>query len=84
MRAMLGTDLGYPALAPIEHQCARGHAWSSVGGANAGCGEDCFCSVPVHECSRCGECDYGENDEASEIRSACRVDRADARLSFVQ
>lgn len=51
----------------------------NVGGANCGCmfmddqgnplpGQ---CSVPVNSCSRCGDCDYSENDEARETRSYC-------------
>lgn len=44
----------------------------SVGGCNAGCGEDgCACSVPVHTCTRCGDCDYGENEDAIEVRRRC-------------
>lgn len=51
--------------------CERGHDWKSMGGCNAGCHEQCGCSVPVHVCSRCGDCDYGENDEADQVRSGC-------------
>lgn len=47
------------------------HDWQSLGGCNAGCGMDCSCSVPVHECSRCKDCDYGENAEAAEVRREC-------------
>lgn len=43
----------------------------SVGGCNAGCGDDCYCSVPVHKCTRCGDCDYGENEEAEQVRRDC-------------
>lgn len=43
----------------------------SVGGCNAGCSDDCCCSVPVHKCNRCGGYDYGENEEADEIRRQC-------------
>ena len=54
------------------HQCAiLGHKWGSIGGANAGCSDICGCSVPVHECEVCGDCDYGENDEADDIRERC-------------
>lgn len=48
-----------------------GHTWKSIGGANAGCGDACCCSVPVHVCAKCGDCDYGDSDEAREIRSDC-------------
>lgn len=50
------------------------HDWQLIGGRNAGCHDDCSlcrCSVPVHECSRCGDCDYGENPEAETIVSHC-------------
>lgn len=47
-----------------------------VGGCNAGCGErDCCCSVPVYECTRCGDSDYGDNAEADEIKAECAADR---------
>ncbi len=60
------------ALAGGPHQCTKiGHKWISLGGANAGCSDVCSCSVPVHECDACGDCDYGENDEAEQIRSDC-------------
>lgn len=51
--------------------CERGHDWHSEGGCNAGCAEWCCCSVPVNFCTRCGGCDYGENDEAEETRQIC-------------
>ncbi len=52
------------------------HDWKLLGGCNAGCNDDCSlcgCSVPVHQCSRCGDCDYGENPEAERILAACLV-----------
>jgi hypothetical protein len=52
--------------------CEVGHDWVSIGGCNAGCGPDCGCSAPVNECSRCKDCDYGDNAEAEEVRSACQ------------
>ena len=51
------------------------HDWQSVGGRNCGC-KDGQCSVPVHECSRCGDCDYGENEDAREVRRECAERRA--------
>lgn len=48
-----------------------GHDWRHIGGKNAGCGNDCVCSVPVHQCSRCGGCDYGDNAEARDTIAAC-------------
>lgn len=50
-----------------------GHDWHSLGGASAGCCLECSCSVPVHTCRRCGDCDYGDNLEASSIRDRCRA-----------
>lgn len=47
------------------------HDWRFRGGCNAGCCDDCACSVPVHECAGCGDCDYGQNEEADEIRAGC-------------
>jgi hypothetical protein len=44
----------------------------TVGGCNCGCHETACCSVPVHKCTRCGDYDYGENVEATEIRRQCR------------
>ena len=56
--------------------CAEvGHRWKSSGGCNAGCAEWCGCSVPVHECEVCGDCDYGDNRWAAETRDECRMRR---------
>lgn len=51
----------------------HGCDWQSYGGMNAGCdlGGSCGCSVPVNVCSRCGDCDYGDNAEAVETRRKC-------------
>lgn len=52
--------------------CAEvGHRWKHIGGSNAGCDPWCCCSVPVHKCAVCGDCDYGDNAEAREIRTGC-------------
>ena len=51
--------------------CERGHDWQSISGCNAGCGPMCGCSVPVNVCSRCKDCDYGENDDAELVRAEC-------------
>ena len=48
-----------------------GHRWKFVGGKNAGCGDGCGCSVPVHECTVCLACDYGDTSEAEQIRADC-------------
>lgn len=57
--------------------CERGHDWQHKGGCNAACelNGDCCCSVPVHECSRCRDCDYGDNEEAHQVRAECRERR---------
>jgi hypothetical protein len=58
--------------------CAEvGHRWKHIGGRNAGCGENnwdrgCNCSLPVYECEACGDCDYGENEEARGIIARCK------------
>ena len=46
----------------------------SAGGANCGCPGGC-CSVPVLKCTRCGDCDYADNEEAREKRARCAADR---------
>lgn len=64
-------------LARIEREIAQGpcreygHDWNSIGGANAGCCELCSCSVPVYVCAKCGDIDYGDNAEATEVREQC-------------
>lgn len=56
--------------------CATaGHNWKHIGGKNAGCCDDCGCSVPVHECAVCGDCDYGDNDEAVRTMALCNEGR---------
>lgn len=53
--------------------CSSGkHAMHFAGGRNAGCSRDCQCSVPVNECADCGDCDYGDNPEAEEIKRQCQ------------
>jgi hypothetical protein len=52
--------------------CENGHEWFSHGGCNAGCHDEyCSCSVPVNVCHRCGDCDYGQNEEAEQIKAEC-------------
>jgi len=56
----------------LTASCAQlGCDMKSIGGCNCDCHEDACCSVPVHQCSRCKACDYGENDEAAETRRQC-------------
>lgn len=62
-------------LAGADHPCAiLGHVWVSDGGANCGC-PDGHCSVPVHRCDSCGDHDYGENEDADDVRRNCTVER---------
>lgn len=49
-----------------------GHKWTVSGWASAGCGDDCACSVPVLECTKCGDGDYGDNKMAITVRGDCR------------
>lgn len=51
------------------------HDWQHIGGCNAGCDPYCNCSIPVHECARCGDCDYGRNPEADDVRAECLSSR---------
>lgn len=54
------------------YDCRKeGHDWKSRGGCNAGCCDDCACSVPVHECTRCGDCDYGQNEWREQTVAEC-------------
>lgn len=61
-----------------------GHDWQSIGGCNCGCHPDAGCSVPVLQCTRCGDCDYGDGTEANEQRSRClaRKDYEDETASL--
>jgi hypothetical protein len=65
-------------LAGGAHPCmVLGHVWVHIGGRNCGC-DGGGCSVPVYECSACGDCDYGDNTEMGEIIEACARRYADA------
>ena len=52
-----------------------GHSWKFIGGRNAGCSDICDCSIPVYTCSKCGDCDYGDNDEAEETKTKCELEK---------
>jgi hypothetical protein len=59
-----------------EESCGiRSHRWEFTGGCNAaaaGCTEEaCGCSVPVHTCTDCGDCDYGDTEEGRSIVAEC-------------
>lgn len=64
-------------VARVEREIAQGpcrthgHDFQSIGGCNAGCHEDCSCSIPVNTCTKCGDCDYGQNADAIETRRGC-------------
>lgn len=58
-------------LAGGTHPCSvLGHKWESTGAAWCGC-EGGRCFVPVHECEACGDCDYGDNEDADDVRAEC-------------
>lgn len=63
--------------AAVRRQIAQGpciqygHSWKMLGGRNVSCSRDCQCSVSVNICEKCGDCDYGENDELAEVRARC-------------
>jgi hypothetical protein len=62
-------------LAGGDHPCAvLGHRWVFIGCGGCGCEDRHGCSIPVHECA-CGDCDYGDNAEADEIRARCEARR---------
>lgn len=65
--------------------CVSGnHDWRFIGGRNADCERgamDCGCSIPVHECARCGDCDYGDNDEADQVRANCAATRETGEMA---
>lgn len=67
-------------LAGNKHPCnILGHKWVFYGGRNCGCeGIDSegyhwqgSCSIPVMKCEGCGDFDYGNNQEASDIIETC-------------
>lgn len=52
-----------------------------IGGCNCGC-PDGSCSVPVHECTRCKDSDYGNNEEAADVRAMCKLERGEVEQDF--
>ena len=69
LKAKAGETLTHDPAHCLEH----GHTWKFIGGTNAGCHRDCGCSVDVHECIVCGDCDYGETDAAKDAREVCEI-----------
>lgn len=52
--------------------CGDGdHKWKFIGCAGCSCDDIGGCSLPVHECENCGDCDYADNEESAEIRAKC-------------
>lgn len=45
----------------------------SVGGKSAACCDTCQCSVPVNVCTKCGDCDYGDNAWAKKTVEECEA-----------
>ncbi len=67
-------------LAGGDHPCAvLGHKWIFSGGASCGCQDGGDCSIPVHHCDACGDCDYGDNSEADQVRAECLRENDDGR-----
>lgn len=75
-------EVARAALALLERMaetatCAElGHDMQSIGGCNCGC-PDGACSVPVNECTRCKDSDYGDNEDATEVRRLCKLERGE-------
>lgn len=74
--------MGVELFARPRHPCADGHLWQHYGGASPCCARDCYCSVPVYVCDRCGDCDYGDNREGRETVALCQAARFEAALSI--
>lgn len=56
--------------------CAQGdHRWKFIGCGGCCCDDIGGCSLPVHQCEECGDCDYGDNPESDEIRAKCADER---------
>lgn len=61
-----------------------GHRWKFLGGANCGCFDGSGCSVDVHECEVCGDCDYGDTPAMVERRASCehRIDHEAEQIAL--
>ena len=58
--------------------CQDGHEWVFVGGRACDCEDPTgYCSFPVHRCAKCGDYDYGDNDEARQVVADCAERNAD-------
>ena len=52
--------------------CQDSHDWVFAGGRACNCEPAC-CSVPVYQCAKCGDYDYGYNDETREVEERCKL-----------
>lgn len=61
------------AQASVEHPCSQGHDWKFIGAKP--CDDEnaarCRGSRPVYECTRCGDCDYGDVLGAADCEIDC-------------
>ena len=59
------------------------HNWVFAGGANP-CSNDgcCDCSVSVYECSKCGDCDYGEGIDGLGVEKKAIIDECNLNYSL--
>jgi hypothetical protein len=78
MNLAMMLDAARSEVARLEREAAAAtcaelgrHDMESVGGMWCGC-QDGHCSFPVNVCKRCGDSDYGQNEDAREIKRRCR------------
>ena len=59
--------------------CQDGYTWVLAGGTACCCPESHGngCSLPVYQCAKCGDYDYGDNEEARAIIAKCELERRD-------
>ena len=62
---------------PLEICRREGCDMQHAGGMNAECDRNCGCSVPVYVCTRCGDSDYGDNEEARAVKERCAAEMED-------
>lgn len=78
MDELIELDAGLLEKAIAAASCGEAkHEWKFIGCGGCCCdlGDGLFggCSLPVHECENCGDCDYGENEESEQIRTDCKA-----------
>lgn len=74
---MIDLDQSKVDAALSQLACAQGdHRWKRIGGCACCCdlGDNIHgeCSLPVHECEECGDCDYGDNADSAKIKAECK------------